>query len=442
MKKRFLASLLTVVTTMSLFVGCKKTDSTTEEIITELNEPVSIEMWHYLTGAQGEVLQSIIDDFNSTNGKGITVTAVNQGNITDLNKKVVAAAQSNSLPAIINVYPDLATGLIQDGKIIDLTPYINNDKIGMKDEIKNDYVKAFIDEVSQWNDGSIYGIPLTKSTEVVYVNETLLGTLGYTMNDLKNLTMEKLTEICKKSKEELDIPGFGFDSSSNAFISTLKMDGKDFIELDGTINVDNEWVREYMTFFQKQAESGAFRIAGEDKFLSNPFVNQKMLCYQGSSAGYAYLNNDGAFEIAVVEVPVFEGKDKAVMQQGASLFVTNNVSAEAQYAAYEFVKFATNAENTAKFATATGYLPVRKSAIETEIVKNILNDETSLYSQVYNVAQKSLPYAYYTPAINNAQSARTVAQEKYEAFMSGSITDVEVLVDDIVSQVQTSIGRN
>ena len=142
MKKRFLASLLTVVTTMSLFVGCKKTDSTTEEIITELNEPVSIEMWHYLTGAQGEVLQSIIDDFNSTNGKGITVTAVNQGNITDLNKKVVAAAQSNSLPAIINVYPDLATGLIQDGKIIDLTPYINNDKIGMKDEIKNDYVKA------------------------------------------------------------------------------------------------------------------------------------------------------------------------------------------------------------------------------------------------------------------------------------------------------------
>ena len=262
------------------------------------------------------------------------------------------------------------------------------------------------------------------------------------LEDLEDLTFEKLAEISNKAVTELGVAGFGFDSSSNAFISSLKMDGLDFVDSKGTINVDNEWVREYMTFFQKQAESGAFRIAGEDKFLSNPFVNQKMLCYQGSSAGYAYLNNDGAFEIAVVEVPVFEGKDKAVMQQGASLFVTNNVSAEAQYAAYEFVKFATNAENTAKFATATGYLPVRKSAIETEIVKNILNDETSLYSQVYNVAQKSLPYAYYTPAINNAQSARTVAQEKYEAFMSGSITDVEVLVDDIVSQVQTSIGRN
>lgn len=394
-----------------------------------------------MNGGQAEVLNEIIEDFNATNDKGITVNAISQGSIVDLNKKVISAAQSNSLPAIINVYPDVATGLIEDKKLVNLSSFINDKNVGMADEM-DDFVDAFIQETSQWNNGEVYGLPMTKSTEVLYVNKNMLESLGYTLEDLEDLTFEKLAEISNKAVTELGVAGFGFDSSSNAFISSLKMDGLDFVDSKGTINVDNEWVREYMTFFQKQAESGAFRIAGEDKFLSNPFVNQKMLCYQGSSAGYAYLNNDGAFEIAVVEVPVFEGKDKAVMQQGASLFVTNNVSAEAQYAAYEFVKFATNAENTAKFATATGYLPVRKSAVETEIVKNILNDETSLYSQVYNVAQKSLPYAYYTPAINNAQSARTVAQEKYEAFMSGSIKDVEVLVDDIVSQVQTSIGRN
>ena len=394
-----------------------------------------------MNGGQADALNSIIEDFNATNDKGITVNAISQGSIVDLNKKVISAAQSNSLPAIINVYPDLATGLIEDNKLVDLALFINDENVGMADEM-DDFVDTFIEETSQWGEGKIYGLPMTKSTEVLYVNKNMLESLGYTLEDLEDLTFEKLAEISNKAVTELGVAGFGFDSSSNAFISSLKMDGPDFVESNGTINVDNEWVREYMTFFQQQAQSGAFRIAGEDKFLSNPFVNQKMLCYQGSSAGYAYLNNDGAFEIAVVEVPVFQGKDKAVMQQGASLFVTNNVSAEAQYAAYEFVKFATNAENTAKFATATGYLPVRKSAIETDIVKNILNDETSLYSKVYNVAQEALSYAYYTPAINNAQSARTVAQEKYEAFMSGSITDVEVLVDDIVSQVQTSIGRN
>lgn len=440
MKKRLLAALLSSALVMTTLAGCSS-KSGSSDMVTELTEPITIEMWHYMNGGQADALNSIIEDFNATNDKGITVNAISQGSIVDLNKKVISAAQSNSLPAIINVYPDVATGLIEDKKLVNLSSFINDKNVGMADEM-DDFVDTFIEETSQWGEGEVYGLPMTKSTEVLYVNKNMLESLGYTLEDLEDLTFEKLAEISNKAVTELGVAGFGFDSSSNAFISSLKMDGLDFVDSKGTINVDNEWVREYMTFFQKQAESGAFRIAGEDKFLSNPFVNQKMLCYQGSSAGYAYLNNDGAFEIAVVEVPVFEGKDKAVMQQGASLFVTNNVSAEAQYAAYEFVKFATNAENTAKFATATGYLPVRKSAIETEIVKNILNDETSLYSQVYNVAQKSLPYAYYTPAINNAQSARTVAQEKYEAFMSGSITDVEVLVDDIVSQVQTSIGRN
>lgn len=440
MKKRLLAALLSSALVMTTLAGCSS-KSGSSDMVTELTEPITIEMWHYMNGGQAEALNSIIEDFNATNDKGITVNAISQGSIGDLNKKVISAAQSNSLPAIINVYPDLATGLIEDNKLVDLALFINDENVGMADEM-DDFVDTFIEETSQWGEGKIYGLPMTKSTEVLYVNKNMLESLGYTLEDLEDLTFEKLAEISNKAVTELGVAGFGFDSSSNAFISSLKMDGPDFVESNGTINVDNEWVREYMTFFQQQAQSGAFRIAGEDKFLSNPFVNQKMLCYQGSSAGYAYLNNDGAFEIAVVEVPVFQGKDKAVMQQGASLFVTNNVSAEAQYAAYEFVKFATNAENTAKFATATGYLPVRKSAIETDIVKNILNDETSLYSKVYNVAQEALSYAYYTPAINNAQSARTVAQEKYEAFMSGSITDVEVLVDDIVSQVQTSIGRN
>lgn len=439
MKKRLLAALLSSALVMTTLAGCSS-KSGSSDMVTELTEPITIEMWHYMNGGQAEALNSIIEDFNATNDKGITVNAISQGSIADLNKKVISAAQSNSLPAIINVYPDLATGLIEDNKLVDLALFINDENVGMADEM-DDFVDTFIEETSQWGEGKIYGLPMTKSTEVLYVNKNMLESLGYTLEDLEDLTFEKLAEISNKAVTELGVAGFGFDSSSNAFISSLKMDGPDFVESNGTINVDNEWVREYMTFFQQQAQSGAFRIAGEDKFLSNPFVNQKMLCYQGSSAGYAYLNNDGAFEIAVVEVPVFQGKDKAVMQQGASLFVTNNVSAEAQYAAYEFVKFATNAENTAKFATATGYLPVRKSAIETDIVKNILNDETSLYSKVYNVAQEALSYAYYTPAINNAQSARTVAQEKYEAFMSGSITDVEVLVDDIVSQVETSIGR-
>lgn len=442
MKKRLISSLMVGALSLSVLAGCTgKAGSSNSDLVTELKNPTTIEIWHYMNGKQAETLQSIVDDFNATNDKQITVNAVSQGSITDLNKKVITAAQSNSLPAIVNVYPDVATGLIEQKKVVDLANFINNEEVGMKEDFENDFVNSFIEEVSQWEKGKIYGLPMTKSTEVVYVNKNLLEEIGYKVEDLNNLTMTKLVEISKAAKEKLNIPGFGFDSASNAFISTLKMDGKDFIELNGTINLDNEWVREYMEFYKKNTEEGNFRIAGEDKYLSDAFSNQKLLMYQGSTAGAAHIKTNDAFEVAVIEAPVFEGKDKAVIQQGASLFATTDVSAEEQYAAYEFLKFLTSTENTAKFAVSTGYLPVRKSAVETTTVKDALADENGMYGKVYTQAQKALEYSYYTPAVNNAQSARDVIQEKYEAYVTGTISDIETFIKDSLSQVETSIQR-
>ena len=442
MKKRLLASLMAGALAVTALTGCSKGDSSSQEIVTELQNPVTIEMWHYMNGKQAEALQSIIDDFNSSNELGITVKASAQGNIPDLNKKVIVASQANTLPAIINVYPDIATGLINNNKLADLTPYVNNETVGMAEDLKNDFVPDFVKELSQWGENKIYGFPMTKSTEVVYVNKTLLEKIGYTVDDLKDLTFEKLAEISQKSKEQLGIPGFGFDSSSNAFISTLKEDGLDFVELDGKINVVNDWSKEFMQFFRNEVQSGAFRTTtSEEKFLSDPFSNQRVLMYQGSSAGFAHINTNGAFDIAIVEVPYFEGKDKAVIQQGASLFATTDVSPEEQYAAYEFMKFATNTENTAKFATATGYLPVRKSAEDSTLVQELVADSNSLYGKIYEVAKDSLQYAYFSPAINNAQSARTVADEKVQAYLNGPSDDIDAMLKEMESQVEISISR-
>ena len=47
-------------------------------------------------------------------------------------------------------------------------------------------------------ENKVYGLPMTKSTEVLYVNKNLLEQLGYTTDDLKDLTFEKLAEISQK----------------------------------------------------------------------------------------------------------------------------------------------------------------------------------------------------------------------------------------------------
>lgn len=448
MKRKLFASAMASILAVSALTGCASGEVAPSEgneapvavEVPDMSEPTSIEMWHFMSGKQQEVLQSIIDEFNATNEMNITVKEVAQGKIPDLNKKVIAAEQSDTLPAIINVYPDLATGLIEKGAIYDLSAFVTHPEVGMEEDLKSDFVQAFVSEVSQW-DGKLYGMPMTKSTEVIYVNKTLLEKLGYTEQDVQGMTMDKLAEISKAAKEQLSIPGFGYDSGSNGFISTLKMDGKNFVDLDGTINIDNEWVRTFMDFYKEQVTNGYFRTPGEDGFLSGPFSNQQILMYQGSTAGASFINTNGEFEVIVVEPAYFEGKDKAVIQQGGSLFVTNDVTPQEQYAAYEFIKFATNTENTAKFATETGYLPVRKSAAETDTVKNILADPGAIYANVYPVAQTALGYAYYTPAINNAQSARSTIQEKFDAYVNGNIADMDTFIEETLAEVGTSIQR-
>lgn len=447
MKKKFLAASMAVMMATSTLVACGGDKDTGKEeaktdLVTEITEPVTIEMWHYLNGSIQEVMDEVIADFNASNDKKITVKGISKGQIPDLNKAVIAASQSNTLPAIINVYPDVATNLLEQKKISNLSRFINDETVGMKEDIEKDFIPSFIGEVSQWENKEVYGMPLSKSTEVLFVNKTKLEELGYKVEDIKTgLTMEKLIEISKASNEKLGMPGYGADSSSNAFITALKADGRDFVSLDGKVDVDNEWVREFMEIFKEQTQAGNFRIAGEDKYLSGPFSNGKLLMYQGSTAGASHIKTDGSFEIEVIEVPQFEGKDKAVIQQGASLFVTTDVTDVEQYAAYEFMKYVTSTDVSAKFASATGYLPVRKSSAETDIMKKALEEQDSLYAKVYPVAQKALEYSYFTPAANNANSARNVAMEKYEAYVTGNIADVDTFVKETVSQVETSVGR-
>lgn len=92
------------------------------------------------------------------------------------------------------------------------------------------------------------------------------------------------------------------------------------------------------------------------------------------------------------------------------------------------MKYVTSKEVTAKFAASTGYLRVRKSSADNETMKNSLADESSLYAKVYPVAQKSLEYSLFTPAVNNEYSARNVAMEKYEAYVTGNIADVDTFI--------------
>jgi sn-glycerol 3-phosphate transport system substrate-binding protein len=70
-----------------------------------------------------------------------------------------------------------------------------------------------------------------------------------------------------------------------------------------------------------------------------------------------------SFDVGVGFLPLGPtGDEKVVPTGGAGLAIASKSSPEKQLAAAMFVSYITNAENTATFSGATGYLPVQKGA--------------------------------------------------------------------------------
>ncbi|HJW50353.1 MAG TPA: hypothetical protein VJ726_13140, partial [Candidatus Limnocylindria bacterium] len=71
----------------------------------DITGPVTLTLWHALTSdPQKGALEASVKKFNETNGKGITITPVVQGNYTQLYQKTLGAIQAGTLPELVHAY--------------------------------------------------------------------------------------------------------------------------------------------------------------------------------------------------------------------------------------------------------------------------------------------------------------------------------------------------
>ena len=364
--------LTALVLAAGLLTGCgtKGAETTNEDIVTEITSPVEITFWHAMNGDLEKSLQKLTEEFMDKN-PNITVTLQNQSSYKDLQQKITATVASPSnLPTMTQAYPDWVFNPISDGLVTDLTPYIENETL--KFDNYEDILESLREAAKI--DGKIYGMPFNKSTEVLWYNKTLLDELGLKAPT----TYDELVEVSKKIYEEKGIPGAGFDALSTYYTTFLKSEGKTF---DNNFDVTSEESAKALNYYLEGVKEGYFRIAGTENYLSGPFANETVGMYVGSMAGENFVKQgvNGKFEIGVAPYPT-----NASLQQGTDIYVFDSATAEQKTAAYEFLKFITTTEKQIQWATETGYMPIRQSAIDSEEYKNsgsltasILSDATA-----------------------------------------------------------------
>src|SRR5258708_39155753 len=82
--------------------------------------PIALTLWHTQTGVNAAALQSLGDRFNSTNGKGITVTLQYQGSYTQLYQKNLSTIQASALPELAGAYESVVADYIKADVVLNL----------------------------------------------------------------------------------------------------------------------------------------------------------------------------------------------------------------------------------------------------------------------------------------------------------------------------------
>jgi multiple sugar transport system substrate-binding protein len=148
---------------------------------------LTVTLWHPWTGAAGEELQAILDEFNRTNRWGVTVQATAYEGFSSLQEAVESGIVASALPDLMVAYGYDARHWDGSNVLADLTPYINDPVFGLTSDEQADFYPAFWTQevvtgtVAGRGSSQVrrLGVPLDRSAYVLYYNQSWAQELGY-----------------------------------------------------------------------------------------------------------------------------------------------------------------------------------------------------------------------------------------------------------------------
>ena len=386
--------------------------------------PVSLTIWHYYNGSQQAAFDALVEEFNDSVGreKGIYVQGYSQGSVSDLETAVRdsinGAVGADEMPDIFSSYADTAYEVEQVGALANLSEYMD------KEELEK-YVDSYIAEGCIAADGTLRIFPTAKSTEIMMINKTdwesFAAATGASLEDLK--TIEGVVSTSQMyyewtDSQTPDVAGdgmafYGRDAVANYFIIGMQQLGVEIFQVENgqlTLNTPREELYRLWENYYVPMVKGYFGAYGS--FRSDDVKTGDLLAYTGSTASAMYFPDqveldDGshAIEYIVTTAPVFEGGAQYAVQQGAGMVVSKS-DEKHEYAAVEFLKWFTEAENNLQFGCVSGYLPVTKEAGNVEKLDQVIADHQ------LEVAQKT--YDCLTTIFNEMEGMTLYTNKSFE----------------------------
>ncbi len=480
--KRILISLLLLVSMLVSVLalsGCQigggnDVSGVTDDAVAYDGSEVTITFYSTMGSNLKNILEPYLEEFKALY-PNITVEHTSVGDYDGVYNTISDEIAAGNQPNIAYCYSDHIASYNEAKVVLTLDKFIANTEtvtradgtteiVGLTDEQKADFVKAYYDEGAVFGDGLMYSLPLSKSTEVLYYNKDFFESFDDGNGPLNvPTTWEEMEEVCAriKAKYPKSTP-LGYDSEANWFITMCEQYGAEYTSdtAGDHFKFNNDTAKEFCEMIRRWYQKGYVTTeAIYGSYTSGLFTSKEetksYMCI-GSSAGSSYQSsgaddeNNYDFEVGITSIPQKDQNNRKVISQGPSLCIFKDTNPQEMAASWLLVKFlTTTATFQAEFSMASGYAPVIKSASDNATYKRWLEKaDGTKYIQALSVSVAlSQTDAYFTsPAFNGSANARQeVGSLLQKIMLIKDDEDVKALTDkafqDAIDQCKYMAGE-
>ena len=454
--KRILAVLLAVLMVCSL-TGCVSAyvDKTTEApapVTTQAPQPTQgsqaepgtteapapsteasiagqkLVVWYAVSGASGEIFNKLSEQFAKEYGVELELSY--SGGSGDTATKVSAALLTHTQPDVALMYAGpLYTGGEGDFRISELLKTTN-------DFDTADIFEGMMDYCDYMGEGTC-ALPFGISTQVMYYNKDILKKAGVDMTNPPKTWAEFYTVLGqvmeKGSNGTDDFKAFDTNDEAWLFKSMLMQNGCTIIENNNgeiTPIFNNEKAVEVGDYWLSLVDAG-YMAAAKHSNAENAFLGGNLAFIAASSNRITRWAGTTTFELGAIEMPSFSGEPSLALGGNVIVLLTEDESRI--QAAWKYMTYLTNAVNNTEFALGTGYLPIHKSAMERQEVKDAIAS-----NEMYTVAFNQLQYTWAYTHFQEMGTMDTQIKAALGKLEKGRGTSKELL-DKAVKEVQSEI---
>ena len=389
-------------------------------------EGQTVEFWVQYSDERLDAMMARAERFEKETGIKVNITY--KGHYGKVQSAMMTTAGTSDQADVARGYGNAAADMYQIGAAMDQTILAESKKWGVTQSDIDDWGANWTVGFSAYFDGNPKLLhEVGKSLEVVYYNKDWLNELGLsepqTPAEFAEAACAATNSTFSGRVGDTASLGYEIDTDASNFAAWVFAHGGDVFDYDaGQYILNSSEAVAAMEFIQGMANKGCAQVT-RDKYADQQYLGLgSNLFALSSTSGITYFQKaieegyNGQWEISKVPHTT---KNPVMNLYGGGLIMGNTGNVNKMVAAYQWMKYISNTENSAVWSTESGYGFVRTSSADHPLIQAKRNElpqyDRSLGLIQYGKGEPSVP-AYY--------SVRGEIEKAYASIING---------DDIMS---------